>query len=65
MSAIELENAVQNLPPDELERFAEWFEQFIDNQWDKKIAADVAEGMLARVAKKADEDFEAGRCTPL
>ncbi len=65
MSAVELENAVQNLPPDELARFAEWFEQFVDNQWDEKIAADVAAGKLESVAQKADAHFEAGPCTPL
>ena len=65
MSAIELENAVQKLPPAELERFAEWFEQFIDDQWDKKFSADVADGRLDAIGKKADGDFEAGRCTPL
>lgn len=62
---IELERAVQKLPPEELERFAEWFEHFIDNQWDKKIESDVASGRLDGIAKKADEDFEAGYCTPM
>jgi len=65
MSAIELENAVQKLTPDELNRFAEWFEHFIDSQWDRKLSADVAAGRLDSVARKADSDFEAGRCSPL
>ncbi len=65
MSAIELQNAVQKLPPAELERFATWFEQFIDDQWDKRFSADVADGRLEAIRKKADGDFEAGRCTPL
>ena len=65
MSAIELEKAVQNLPPEELEHFAEWFEYFIDTQWDRKFEADVASGKLDAVAKKADADFEAGHCTRL
>jgi len=65
MSAIELEDAVQNLPPEELARFAEWFEQFVDNQWDRKFSADVAAGKLDSAALKADAEFEAGRCTPL
>jgi len=65
MSAIELENAVQSLPPDELERFTEWFEKFIDGHWDRKLEADVMSGRLDHVAKKVDLDFEAGHCTPL
>ena len=65
MSATEIENAVQKLPPDELERFVEWFEQFIDNQWDAKLASDIATGKLDAVGQRADQDFEAGRCKPL
>lgn len=65
MSAIELENAVQQLPPEELERFTEWFEKFIEDAWDRKLESDVAEGRLDAVAKRADAGFEAGRCTPL
>jgi hypothetical protein len=65
MSAIELEDAVQSLPPEDLERFAEWFERFIDNQWDRKLESDIASGRLAAFARKADADFEAGRCAPL
>jgi hypothetical protein len=65
MSSSELENAVQNLPPEELARFVEWFEHFVDNQWDKKFTADVAAGKLDSVARKADADFDAGHCTPL
>ena len=65
MSAIELENAVQKLPPDQLAQFANWFEQFIADQWDKQIESDISAGRLDKLAAKADADFEAGRCTPL
>ncbi len=65
MSATELENAVQKLSPDELEQFAEWFQQFIDNQWEAKLASDIASGRLDAIAQRADQDFEAGRCKPL
>lgn len=65
MSAAELEHAVRKLPPKELAEFAEWFENYVADQWDKKIEADIAAGRLDHLAKKADEDFEAGRCTPL
>lgn len=65
MSAIELENAVQKLPPDQLAKFASWFEHFIADQWDKQIESDISAGRLDKLAAKADSDFEAGRCTPL
>jgi len=65
MSALELENAVQKLPPNQLAKFASWFEYFIEDQWDKQIESDISAGRLDKLAAKADADFEAGRCTPL
>jgi hypothetical protein len=42
-----------------------WFEEFLADQWDRQIEADAAAGKLDHLAKKADEDFEADRCTEL
>jgi hypothetical protein len=65
MSVEELESAVTRLSPIELARFSDWFENFIADQWDRQIEADIAAGKLDAAGRKADEDFEAGRCTPL
>lgn len=65
MSVLELEKAISQLPAEELSRFAAWFEEFMADEWDKQIERDVAAGRLDHVIRKADEDFEAGRCTPL
>jgi hypothetical protein len=65
MSAIELEQVVKKLPPQELRVFTEWFEQYTSDKWDDKIEEDILSGRLAKFAAKADEDFEAGRCSPL
>jgi len=65
MSVDELESAVSRLSRDDLARFSDWFENFIADQWDRQIEADIAAGRLDAAGKKADEDFEAGRCTPL
>ena len=59
------EKAVSELPPEELSRFTAWFEEFLADQWDRQIEADAAAGKLDHLAKEADEDFEAGRCTEL
>jgi len=45
--------------------FTEWFEQYTSDKWDEKIEKDILSGRLAKLATKADEDFEAGRCSPL
>jgi len=59
MSAIELEQVVKKLPPQELRIFSDWFEQYTSDKWDEKIEKDILSGRLAKLAAKADEDFEA------
>jgi len=65
MSIEELESAVTRLSAEELARFSDWFEQYIADQWDRQIETDIAAGRLDGAGKRVDEDFEAGRCTPL
>ena len=65
MSEQELEAAVRGLSPEQLAAFTKWFEEFVAEAWDRKFEQDVAAGKLDRIAEKADEDFRAGRCTPL
>ena len=65
MSVQELEDAVSQLSPDELARFAEWFEEYKADEWDRQIEADAEAGLLDALGQQADEDFEAGRITEL
>ena len=65
MSLNGLESAVAGLSRGELEAFSQWFEEFLADAWDRKIEADSLAGRLDAAAKQADDDFEAGRCTPL
>jgi hypothetical protein len=63
MSLKELESAVAGLSRGELEKFSQWFEEFIADAWDQQIEADALAGRLDAAAIQADDDFEAGRCT--
>jgi hypothetical protein len=65
MTVEQLEHAVQSLSSEELRSFSEWFEDFLADRWDAQIEQDILAGKLDGAAAKADEDFEAGRCTPL
>jgi hypothetical protein len=65
MSVEELEVIVSRLSAAELALFSDWFEEFLSRQWDEQIAVDILAGRLDAAGKRADEDFEAGRCTPL
>ncbi len=65
MSVDELQVAITQLPQKELMRFSSWFEEFLADQWDQQIETDLLAGKLEAAGQRADEDFEAGRCTPL
>jgi hypothetical protein len=65
MSVQELQDIVAQLPAEELDRFSEWFEAFLAEQWDRRIEADIAAGRLDSAGRRADGEFEAGRATPL
>lgn len=65
MSVRELESAVAGLPPAELEAFARWFENYLADEWDKRIETDILAGKLDHAGQRADEHFEAGRAKPL
>jgi hypothetical protein len=65
MSVDDLESAVSRLSAEDLARFSAWFEEFMADQWDRQIEQDIKAGRLDAAGKRADEDFEAGRCTPL
>ncbi len=61
----ELEAVVINLPADKLFQFSQWFEEFMAEQWDKKIEADILAGRLDKIAQQVDDHFNAGRVQPL
>jgi hypothetical protein len=62
MSTIEdIENAVANLPPEQLEAFRAWFEEFDAARFDEKIERDMQSGKLDRLAEDALESHLAGQ----
>ena len=65
MSLHELETAVTHLPVPELTAFAQWFEEYLADAWDRRIEEDIRAGRLDKAGRQADADFEAGRCNPL
>ena len=65
MSLQELETAVAGLLSSDLAAFKLWFEEYLADEWDRRIEADIRAGRLDEAGRKADADFDAGRCTPL
>lgn len=65
MGILELKNAVKTLPSGELSEFSAWLENLVADRWDARFEADVAAGKLDELGKKADAEFEDGRCRAL
>ena len=65
MSIPELQAAVTVLSEEDLDRFSRWLEEYRADLWDLRIEADIQAGRLDEAGRRADEDFEAGRCSPL
>ena len=62
MSELEqLEHRVQNLSPEDLAKFREWFLELEARLWDQQIAEDLKAGRLDKLIAEAREDFAAGR----
>jgi hypothetical protein len=61
----EIERAVAKLAPEELATFRAWFEAFEAEQFDERIARDLAGGKLDAVADEALATHRAGRSREL
>ncbi len=65
MSIQELERAVAQLPPKDLARFREWFEEFDAQVWDKQFETDAEAGKLDKIAEQALNEYRAGKAKEL
>ncbi len=65
MTLEEMETAVTQLPAEDLRAFAQWFEEYLADAWDRQIETDIQAGRLDEAGRRADADFEAGRSRPL
>jgi hypothetical protein len=61
MKLEEIEEAVADLPADQLARFRAWFEEFEAARFDQRIERDAKAGKLDRLAEQALVDFRSGR----
>jgi hypothetical protein len=57
----ELETQVSNLSDEKLAIFRDWFYQFDNELWDKKIATDFRAGKLNHLIEKARLEFSEGK----
>lgn len=60
-----IEREVQELSPEELASFRQWFAAFDAEAWDRQFEADVRAGKLDALAERALRDHAAGKSTKL
>jgi len=65
MTVQDIENAVAQLPPEELAAFRACFEAFDAARFDERIARDAASGRLDQLADEALADHRRGRSREL
>lgn len=65
MSIQEIEKAVAQLPPEELDQLMERLEEMRQEQWDQQIARDAAAGRFDALIEQAKRDVAEGRFRPL
>ena len=62
---LEIEKAIESLPPPEFRELRRWVAERDSVQWDAKIAADAEAGKFDELRRRVRADYEAGRCTEL
>jgi hypothetical protein len=61
----EIEDAIRQLPENDLVALRAWFAEFDAAVWDRQFERDVADGRLDALADEALRDWREGRCTDL
>ena len=61
MSAAEIRDAIQKLPPNEAWKLAEELRDYLDDLWDKQFEEDVKAGRLDGVISRAREEHVGGK----
>jgi len=56
----QIENAILQLPPNQIGELLEWFLNLDYKRWDVQLEKDIAEGKLDALAAEASADFESG-----
>ena len=61
----EVESALRQMPVPDARAVADWLREYLDQQWDEQIDADIAAGRLDKLWHKAQTDIAAGKVKPL
>ncbi len=65
MSVQEIQAAIIELPPEQLDQLANWLQEYQASLWDQQIEDDLAAGNLDTILDKVDAEYKAGLAKPL
>ena len=60
MSLLEIEIAIKRLPKEELKKFDQWYETYLEEQWDTQIRQDIRSGKLDALRSEVSRAEDAG-----
>jgi len=64
MSVVEIEAAIRTLGKEELAQFNQWYQEFLEDQWDEQIRQDIRAGKLNFLTEEAQRERTAGTLKP-
>jgi hypothetical protein len=59
-TVMEIEKAIEKLPPDELFELTHWISSRFSDEWDRQIEIDISSGRLDDLAAEALQEYRAG-----
>lgn len=65
MSVREIETAITELPPREVQGLMAWLAEYDAKLWDAQIEDDLEAGRLDAILAEVDAEYEAGLAQPL
>jgi hypothetical protein len=64
MSVMEVEEAIKAFPKEDLAQFNQWYQEFLEDQWDAQIQDDAKAGKLDFLLKEVEQAEKAGTLRP-
>lgn len=65
MTLEDMEVAISNLSPKELDKLMAWFEEYYAQVWDRQIDDDANSGCLDNLLADVDKEYNPGSSKPL
>lgn len=65
MSVKDIEQAITQLPKDQLNELVHWLNDYHHQVWDKQIEEDLDSGRLDTLLGEVEKEYEAGLARPL